>query len=332
MRYVKMSFSSAKVFHGSFNPTFENSSNTSGKPIYRTKVFSKSSDTAIPVNCVANMLAVLCGERPVSSMYRVGDRKLPEKFFDIARRAHVRVDTSAKNVENMTHIKSAFSPRKGTTGIRIVLDGNEFIPKHWTVPDWRFTERRFGKFWDRFDCGLKSILGSDYKKQYTSLDIIPVLRKKYRDGQPNVVSLVDDIHFDALEDKNYQKMVSGWIIPVKTGKFPVSGSKTPKGNKILCGDGAFRQDSKSSDVDPVYLPRNISGPERVLTVNGSMYVKLTDEECGMFVRKFARFLGQGTVCVEEIKGSEWTDDIDELPPPEECAIIDLKNKNGSSAD
>lgn len=229
-------------------------------------------EDTLPLHCVANAVAVLSGDRPIPakrSHSPLADYPEFSKYEEIARRAHVRIDTIAQNTSIMQTAKANMfsngdvSVKQQKTSATLVIDGVEHkliraCPTHDTI----------GMAWPRetyleFDEVCKKVFGKDYKKDINVLQTISQMRDKYVAGDPDVRQFFENV---AGMNKPVTVLERDLVDPVVRGV--VSGS-------IFRGETWARSAELKSWVAPVSTHGN---PELSWVVSGVIYLKVTEEE------------------------------------------------------
>ena len=230
-------------------------------------------ENTLPLHCVANAIAVLCGDRPVPakrSHSPMADYPEFSRYVEMARRAHVRIDTIEQNTSimqtdkaNMFSGNGDVSVKQQKTGATLRIDGVDCkliraCPTHDTI----------GMVWPRelyleFDAVCKKVLGKDYKKELNVLQTISLLRDKYVAGDSDVKQFMDKV---AGLKKPVTVMERDLVDPVVRGVV---------GGSIFRGETWARSAELKSWVAPVSTHGN---PELSWVVSGVIFLKVTDEE------------------------------------------------------
>ena len=297
MPLVKLSFKSAKRY--SNNPNWVKTGPYKQYGKAGTDAVRVSCDTrtlcegnCIPKHCIANMIAVLMGDRPFpkhrSTFFT--DNAYMKKYYDIADRTYIRVNTAERNISIQQTNKEIYSAQKETKEKNtIVLDGIEYpLKRHY--PYHSVMEFAMGPFYEEFDALCNTLLGINYKEQFTFLNSITELRKLYVDGNALVT--------DYISKKFGTKITNSIISPIKTGKI---------GENSFNFEGGWA-DSKLSHW---MAPNNTHGIEKnVQTMYGEFFIKATDEEIEQikYGNGVATLMDGGVVTIEEI--GYWTSEFE----------------------
>ena len=301
MPLVKLSFKSAKRY--SNNPNWVKTGPYKQYGKAGTDAVPVSCDTrtlcegnCIPKHCIANMIAVLMGDRPFpkhrSTFFT--DNTYMKKYYDIVDRTYINVKTSDKNLSIQQTNKEMYSAKKDYHPT-IILDGIE-ITLNRDTPSHSIISLAMGVEYSEFNAMCNKILGNDYKIMFTILQTISELRKLYILNDDCVVLWVNK---NKWENKNNLQIYNNFIIPIKTGKIS-------EGNAFR-----FENGWKLSGVPHWMAPNNIKGIEtNVQTMCGEIAINATEQEIEQIKRGngVATLMEGGVVTIEEI--GYWTSEFE----------------------
>jgi len=266
-------------------------------------------DNTIPVTSVANILAVLAGERPWKRA-DIASGKAPksfDKFMCMASRSRMEITTSAENKEILRSAKASHSSTEDKW--YLTLDGKEFSmtrnrPTYETV---RATLNDAD--WENLDKMLVNVFGADYRSNVNAgttsvVSMITSLRDKYVAGNKAVVAFCEQYNDTTTKLRD---LVVG----------PVT-----KGTPAIDGDAykVFRIDKVigKTPMDKVlHTKTNTHGIITAQVVSGTLHVKVTDADLEMFRNGpgFATFLDGGVAEIESLDLEYWQPETDNLPAP-----------------
>jgi len=232
-------------------------------------------DDTLPLHCVANAIAVLCGDRPIPTKRKhspLADYDGFAKYVDIAKRARVRIDTVPDNQSIMQTAKLSMysmnstdlSVKQQKTSAKLVIDGvaHELIracPSHDTLPTvWGY------ETYNMFDQMCAKVIGSNYKYRLNVLETLTELREQYKNGNKDVLDFFADIPNVTVTERDL-------VDPVVRGV--VSGS-------IFRGETWGRYAELKSWGAPVSVHGT---PERTWIASGMIFLQVTAEEAEMLL-------------------------------------------------
>lgn len=281
-------------------------------------------DDTLPLHCVANAVAVLCGDRPIPSKRAhspFADYPGFRRYVDIARRAHVRIDSIPNNTSTMQTAKASMynlgtdggiSCKQSKTTAKLNIDGKDFDLKRGCP-----THESIGFAWPRdiylsFDRLCKEVIGADYKKDLNVLQTLSILRKKYNQKCKQVINFFNDL----TQSKQVTVIERDLIDPVVRGE--VSGS-------IFRGETWGRSCELKSWAAPIAIH---GSPQMCWVINGMLYLKVTEKELESILKgpESATILDGGILSPVDSDGNEtfgglrevitrWDKANDSLPTP-----------------
>ena len=254
-------------------------------------------EDTLPLHCMANAVAVLSGDRPVPakrSHSPLADYPEFAKYVEIARRAHVRIDTIDKNTSIMQTDKANMfsngdvSVKQQKTSAKLRIDGvdhelNRACPTHDGI----------AMAWPReiyleFDAVCKKVFGKDYKKDMNVLQTISQLRDKYVSGDADVCKFMDSIHYDIRKktkgDSEIEIVVVKSVDGIDCSNLELCALGNDLVNPIKRGvvsGSIFRGETwaRSAELKSWIAPVSTHGdPELAWVVSGVIYLKVTEEE------------------------------------------------------
>lgn len=304
MPLVKLSFKSAKRY--SNNPNYIQKVSpykqygkvgTDGENItveHRTLCEGNS----IPRHCIANMIAVLMGDRPYPKHRTCffSDDSYMKKYYDIADRTFIKVLTDEKNLAIQQLNKEMYSAKKETKENNAIILDNVLYNLKRHYPFHSIIECALGNTYSEFDNMCKTLLGNNYKIDYTFLNVITELRKLFITNNTMVIDFVS---------KKFSTRIKNSIIdPIKTGTI---------GENAFSFDGGWA----NSNLPHWMAPNNTHGIEtNVQTLCGEIAINATEEEIDMLKNGsgFATLMDGGSVTIESIDGY-WTDEYTHWDKP-----------------
>lgn len=300
MPLVKLSFKSAKRY--SNNPNWVKTGPYKQYGKAGTDAVPVSCDTrtlcegnCIPKHCIANMIAVLMGDRPFpkhrSTFFT--DNAYMKKYYDIADRTYINVKTSDKNLSIQQTNKEMYSAKKDCHP-SIILDGIE-INLNRNTPYHSIMALAMGLEYAEFNELCNKTIGKEYKIKFTFLQTLTELRKLYKVNDDHVVSWVNK---NKWENTNYLRIYNYIVYPIKTGKI---------------NENAFQFDGgwSCSGVPHWMAPNNTKGIENnVQTMCGEIAINATEQEIEQIKRGngVATLMDGGVVTIEEI--GYWTSEFE----------------------
>ena len=242
-------------------------------------------DGTLPLHCVANAIAVLCGDRPIPTKRKhspLADYPEFVKYVDMARRAHINITTTPENTSIMQTVKANMmirqaceeekyevSSKKSSTNATFTIDGKEYgfkygYPSHYAV----------GICWPReiylkFDGMCKMVLGEDYKDTMTFPDTLTELRKLYVKGNLLVKKFTDEL---AKTPKLHSVVLNEFVNIVSKGIVS---------NEIFRGSKWSRSAELKSWLETIAVH---SDPQLTWVTSGYIYLKATEEEVEMLLK------------------------------------------------
>lgn len=307
-------------------------------------------DDTLPLHCVANAIAVLCGDRPVPAKRKhspLADYPEFDHYIEMARRAHVRIDSIPDNKTIIQTVKAsmynlgsdgAVSCKQKKTSAKLTIDGVDYELKRGCP-----THDSISMVWPReiyrkFDDMCRGVFGADYKSNMTFLDVLSGLRELYVNGNTSVCGFTNSIHFKVIT-KNTKKGPVEMI--VVTG---VDGIDCDKLNTVAVGNdfinpvkrgivsgSIFRGETwaSSAELKSWAAPVSAHGdPQICWIVNGMLYLKVTEAEAEAILKgpEAATILDGGTLAPVDSEGREdfsslrevitrWDDCKESLPTP-----------------
>lgn len=244
-------------------------------------------DDTLPLHCVANAIAVLCGDRPVPFKRKhspLADYPEFAHYVDMAKRARVRMDSvvafntvdkkgEPKRIENTSVMQVAkfgmyeynedgtrkISVKQQKTTAKLNIDGVD----HDLVRSCA-THDSIGAIWPRetylaFDAMCMIVLGKDYKSRLNVLQTLSELRKLYLKKDERVVEFMAGLPKSTV-------LRNDLLEPVVNGS--VSG-------QIFRGENnAYAAELKSWGS-----PVSVHGkPELTWVLSGMIYLEVTADE------------------------------------------------------
>lgn len=233
----------------------------------------------LPLHCVANAIAVLCGDRPIPTKRKhspFADYTEFSRYVEIAKRAKVRVDTIADNASTMQAQKASMygltdlSIKKLKTEAKLSLDGKEHdlirgCPTHETLHyAWPYEDYK------TFDAMCKLSIGVDYNNRLNVLQTLSKLRELYVAGDMNVCKGIDQLSHGG---KPSTAVMNDCINLVKYGK--VTGQ-------------TFRPETWANKDVPLKswgAPVSVhSKPIKTWVMSGVIFLQVTAEEVEMMLK------------------------------------------------
>lgn len=300
MPLVKLSFKSAKRY--SNNPNWVKTGPYKQYGKAGTDAVPVSCDTrtlcegnGIPKHCIANMIAVLMGDRPFpkhrSTFFT--DNAYMKKYYDIADRTYINVKTSDKNLSIQQTNKEMYSAKKDCHP-SIILDGIE-INLNRNTPYHSIMALAMGLEYAEFNELCNKTIGTEYKIKFTFLQTLTELRKLYKVNDNHVVSWVNK---NKWENTNYLRIYNYIVYPIKTGKIT---------ENAFIFDGGW----SISGVPHWMAPNNTKGIEtNVQTMCGEIAINATEQEIEQIKsgNGVATLMDGGVVTIEEI--GYWTSEFE----------------------
>lgn len=281
-------------------------------------------DDTLPLHCVANAIAVLCGDRPVPAKRKhspLADYAEFDHYIEMARRARVRIDSIPDNKTIIQTAKASMyniatdgtvSCKQKKTAAKLTLDGVDYELKRGCPTHESLSFAWPHETYLKFDELCKSVFGDNYKSEMNVVQTLSALRKKYNQNIIRVVKFFADIEQNAPVTVIERDLVD----PVVRGV--VSGS-------IFRGETWARSaelKSWSAQVSPH------GDPQLCWVVNGMLYLKVTEEEAEAIMKgpEAASILDGGTLVPVNEEGREdfgslrevitrWDEAKESLPAP-----------------
>jgi len=259
-------------------------------------------DDTLPLHCVTNAIAVLCGDRPIPakrSHSKLADYAEYEHYKDMARRAHIRITSVPDNKSTIQTAKASMynlatdgnvSCKQKKTLAKLSIDGKEYdllrgCPTHQSI----------GVAWPRekylaFDKMCKAVLGVDYKSELNVLQTLSELRKMYTQKCEPVLQFFAEL----AQQKPVTVLERDLVDPVVRGV--VSGS-------IFRGETWARSTELKSWGAPIATHGD---PQITWVVNGMIYLKVTEDELEAILKgpEAATILDGGTLVPVDRNGRE----------------------------
>lgn len=289
MPLIKLSFTSAKRYSNNpnwikFGPYKQyGKAGTSGIPVTcSTRTLCIGND--IPMHCIANMIAVLMGDRPVPKhrTTAITDTAYMQKYYAIANRTYINVKTDINNTSIQQTNKEVYSNKK-VMPQSIMLDGQESTI-YCNTPSHSIMELGMGKEYPKFNEMCIQTLGNEYKLNFTFLQTITELRKLYKMGDEHVKNWV-------TSNSKWNIRILNYIIdPIITGKIGISSFNFARGWQI-------------SGVPAWVASTNTHGIEKnVQTMCGEIAINVTEAELDQIKHGngMATLMDGGVVKIEEI--------------------------------
>jgi hypothetical protein len=255
-------------------------------------------DDTLPLHCVANAIAVLCGDRPIPTKRKhspLADYPAFEKYVDMARRAHIHLTTTADNTSIMQTVKASMmirqqceaekyevSCKRDSTNATMIIDGKEYgfkygFPSHYAISlCWPH------EVYKEFDVMCKTSISEDYATRLTFPETLSALRQLYVQGSKQVVEFTSKIEQSAkpgsIMDNEFVKIVGKGIVANE-----IFRSKKWSSNAEL---------KSWLDTIPVH-----SDPQLTWVSSGYIYLKATTEEVKWMLKgpEFATILDGGAL-------------------------------------
>lgn len=256
-------------------------------------------DDTLPLHCVANAIAVLCGDRPVPTKRKhspSADYEAFAKYVDMARRARIRIDTVPNNQSVMQTAKLSMyslsstdlSVKQQKTSAVLVIDGvaNKLIracPSHETLPCvWGL------ETYKAFDNMCETVIGTDYKSRMNVLETLTELREQYKKANKTVLDffkaiptvtvterdLVDPVVRGVVGGSIFRGETWGRYAELKSWGAPVSVHGTPAKTWTACGMIFLQVTADEAEM-------LLAGPEMATLLDGgSLYPSDKDGDTG----------------------------------------------------
>lgn len=272
-------------------------------------VHDECPDNTIPITSVANILAVLAGERPWKRA-DIASGKAPksfDKFMDMASRSRVEITTSADNKEILRSAKASHSSTKDKWYLTL---GEKEFPMIRNRPTYETVRATLDDAdWETLDKMLINVFGADYRSNVNSgatsvVSMITSLRDKYVAGNESVVSFCEQYKDTATKLRDLV------VIPVTKGTPAVDGDAY----KVFRIDNVI---GKSPMDKVLHTKTNSHGIVMAQVVSGTLHVKVNENETGMFRNGpgFATFLDGGVAEIETLDLDYWQPETGNLPAP-----------------
>lgn len=265
----------------------------------------------LPLHCVANAIAVLCGDRPIPtkrSHSAFADYEEFSHYVDMARRAKVMVTTHKDNGSTMQTAKASMynldtdkgvSCKKKKTSAELTIDGKDYELRRGCPTHHGISYAWPREIYLKFDSMCKSDIGPDYAEYMNVLQTLSLLREEYKLGKREVIDFFSELG----KAKPVTVVERDLVDPVVRGV--VSG-------QIFRGENWANGAELKGWVAPV---SSHGTPERSWVISGLIFLQVTKEEAEAIIRgpEVATILDGGVLePVAIMKNGEPTDQFESL--------------------
>ena len=266
----------------------------------------------LPLHCVANAIAVLCGDRPIPSKRPHSEAANYDEFehyIQMARRAKVKITTHLENDTTMQSAKASMynikpdssrgvSCKQKKTSAKLTIDGKDYELRRGCPTHHGISYAWPREIYLKFDAMCKSVLGADYAEYMNVLQTLSLLREEYKLGKREVT----DFFAELGKAKPVTVVERDLVDPVVRGV--VSG-------QIFRGENWANGAELKGWVAPV---SSHGTPERSWVISGLIFLQVTKEEAEAIIRgpEVATILDGGVLEPVAIMNGEPTDQFESL--------------------